>query len=91
MTIRQLPVKSSAPAARIRKRPRVKENPPSSCAAAKGSVESHLTTSIKVAPIATKRPASTASAKAARGSVAAFVAATRSALCSMDAGVIAPL
>ena len=91
MTMRQLPVKSSAPAARIRKRPSVKAKPPRSCVAAKGSAASDLTTSMNVAPIEMKAPAMTESTRALTTSVLALVSATRSFLSSIDAGVIAPL
>ena len=89
--MRQLPVNSSAPAPRMRKSPSVNEKPPSSCVAAKGSVESDLTTSMNVAPMEMKTPAMTESTSALTRSVRALVTATRSALSSMEAGVIAPL
>ena len=91
MTMRQFPVKSSAPAARTRKSPSVKAKPPSSCVAAKGSVASDFTTSMNVAPSEMNAPDMTASTRALARSVPALVSATRSFLSSIDAGVIAPL
>ena len=86
ITIRVLPVNSSAPLTTTRIRPRLNTSPPSSLEIPGASVASDVTTCEKFAPSAMNAPASTPSGTSLRRGSAAFITPTCSALAAMSAG-----
>jgi len=87
MTIRLLPVKSSAPATTTRMRPSEKVTPAMSRVAPKGrSAVPAVAVVAKIAPRAMKAPARTASASVAGVESPAFVTPTSSAFLAMSCG-----
>ena len=82
MTMRQLPVKSSAPATMTQMRPSEKQKPPRMLDAAKPSVGSAFTQVMNNAPLPMSIPAMSASTMVRPTSIWVFARPTASAFCS---------